>query len=196
MDMSRLTQDEQYARAAAEFGQALGRLARAYERDPDRQRDLLQDIHFALWRSFESYEGRASLRTWVYRVAHNTAASHVLKDGRARTSHWVDLEAAADAPDPASGPDSLEAVDILVRLMTLIHTLKPPDRQVMLLYLDGLDAKETGEITGLSPGAIATRSTASRRCSQNASTRVIHHEHRSAFPLADHARRDGRDLRR
>jgi RNA polymerase sigma factor (sigma-70 family) len=157
MDARRLTQDEHYARAAADFGPALGRLARAYERNPDRQRDLLQDIHFALWRSFEHFQGLSSVRTWVYRVAHNTAAAHVLKDKRARTSHWVDLEHAADAPDPTSTPDSREASDTLTRLMTLIHQLKPPDRQVMLLYLDGLDAKETGEITGLSPGAVAVK---------------------------------------
>jgi RNA polymerase sigma-70 factor (ECF subfamily) len=157
MDARRSSQDELYASAAAEFGAALGRLARAYERDADRQRDLLQDVHFALWRSFERYEGRASLRTFVYRVAHNTAASHVLRDRRARTAKWVDLEEAVNAPDPSAGHDGLEASDLLARLMTLIHQLKPPDRQVMLLYLDGLDAKETGEITGLSSGAVAVK---------------------------------------
>jgi RNA polymerase sigma factor (sigma-70 family) len=157
MDAQRLTQDEHYARAAAEFGPALGRLARAYERDVDRQRDLLQDIHFALWRSFATYQGLSSLRTWVYRVAHNTAASHVLKDKRARVAKWIDLEHAADAPDPAATADIHEASDTLARLMALIHQLKPPDRQVMLLYLDGLDAKATGDITGLSPGAVATK---------------------------------------
>jgi RNA polymerase sigma factor (sigma-70 family) len=157
MDARRLTQDELYARAAADFGPALGRLARAYERDADRQRDLLQEIHFALWRSFETYEARASVRTWVYRVAHNTAASHVLKDRRARTSRMVDLDHIADAPDPSASADSFDEADLLARLMALIHQLKPPDRQVMLLYLDDLDAAAIGEITGLSPGAVATK---------------------------------------
>jgi len=157
MDAHRLSQDEHYARAASEFGPALDRLARGYERDADRQRDLLQDIHFALWRSFETYQGLSSLRTWVYRVAHNTAASHVMKDKRARTSKWVDLDAAADAPDPATLGDARAATDTLARLIDLIHQLRPPDRQVMLLYLDDLDARETGEITGLSAGAVATR---------------------------------------
>lgn len=157
MDAQRPTQDELYARAAADFGPALGRLARAYERNADRQRDLLQDIHFAVWRSLASFEGRASLRTWVYRVAHNTAATHIQKDRRARTSQWIDLEHAADAPDPATGSEQLVESDLLSRLMLFIQTLKPPDRQVMLLYLDDLDAKDIGEITGLSPGAVATR---------------------------------------
>jgi DNA-directed RNA polymerase specialized sigma24 family protein len=44
-------QDHRYRDAAAEFGAALERLARAYEFDPDRRRDLLQEIHLALWRS-------------------------------------------------------------------------------------------------------------------------------------------------
>src|SRR5665213_950341 len=68
-----MTQDELYLRAIVEFGPALARLARAYEQDADQRRDLLQDVNFALWRSFASFAGQCSLRTWVYRVAHNTA---------------------------------------------------------------------------------------------------------------------------
>ena len=37
-------------------------------RDSDKRRDLFQEIHFAIWRSFAGYDGRCSLRTWVYRV--------------------------------------------------------------------------------------------------------------------------------
>jgi RNA polymerase sigma-70 factor (ECF subfamily) len=40
-------QDDLYEEAAATYGAALGRLARAYEADYDRGRDLLQDIHLA-----------------------------------------------------------------------------------------------------------------------------------------------------
>ena len=65
------SQDDQYRDAAAGFGPALDRLACAYEADPDIRRDLLQDIHLALWRSFANFDGRCSLRTWVYRIAHN-----------------------------------------------------------------------------------------------------------------------------
>lgn len=42
------TQDTQYDIAIAEFGSAIGRLAYAYERDPDKRKDLVQDIHFEL----------------------------------------------------------------------------------------------------------------------------------------------------
>ena len=53
-----------------------------------------------------------------------------------------------------------EAVDrelMLDELHALIHQLEPPDRQLVLLYLEGLDAASIGEITGLSPSNVATR---------------------------------------
>ena len=67
-----------YSDVAEEFGGALERLARAYEGDSDRRRDLLQEIHVALWRSLARFDGRCSMRTWVYRVAHNVATSRVI----------------------------------------------------------------------------------------------------------------------
>jgi RNA polymerase sigma-70 factor (ECF subfamily) len=150
-------QDERYAAAAAEFGAAIERLARAYEADADPRGDLIQDIHVALWRSFAGFDGRCSLRTWVYRVAHNTAASHVHKRRRSKVERWATLdaiEALPDADDPETAVGERRALD---RLMALIHALGPPDRQVLLLYLEDLDAAAIGEITGLSPGAVATK---------------------------------------
>jgi RNA polymerase sigma-70 factor, ECF subfamily len=41
--------------------------------------------------------------------------------------------------------------------MALIQTLKPIDRQIVLLFLEGVDAAGIAEVTGLSAGNIATR---------------------------------------
>jgi RNA polymerase sigma-70 factor, ECF subfamily len=54
-------------------------MARAYEADPSRRQDLLQEVHVAIWRSLLTCDGRCSLRTWVYRVAHYTATKHTLE---------------------------------------------------------------------------------------------------------------------
>ena len=86
------TQDELYRQAADTYAAALERLARAYEADTEVRRDLLQDIHIALWRSFAGFDGRCSLRTWVYRVAHNTATSHVIRQRRRNLQTLVGLE--------------------------------------------------------------------------------------------------------
>jgi RNA polymerase sigma-70 factor, ECF subfamily len=58
---SKTCPDDLFQQVAAEYGAALERLAHAYEADSDRCRDLLQEIHFQLWHSFERFDGRCSL---------------------------------------------------------------------------------------------------------------------------------------
>ena len=147
-------QDELYQEAVAGYGAALDRLARAYEAHPEERRDLLQDIHLGLWRSFEAFDGRCSLRTWVYRVAHNVATSHVIRQRR-KNSVLVTLEAIEAMPDGFCGTHD-QRVN-LERLMALIQRLKPLDRQMTLLYLEGMDAASIGEIIGASAGGVATK---------------------------------------
>ena len=138
-----------------QFGSSLDRLARAYEADPEKRRDLSQDIHFQLWRSFQRYDGRCSLRTWVYRIAHHVATSHVIRERRIFSS-LVALEELETFLDK-EGPESANRRVNLDRLSALVQRLKPLDRQVIVCYLEDMDAASIGEITGLSPGNVAIR---------------------------------------
>jgi len=133
-------QDELYREAADSFGAAMDRLVRAYELDFDKRRDLLQEIHLALWRSFDKFEERSSLRTWVYRVAHNTATSYAIRQRRLNSRLLFSLEQIDHASQEL---DVGERMDI-ERLLELIHQLRPPDREVMLLYLEDIDAAAIG----------------------------------------------------
>lgn len=151
------SQEDLYQDAARAFGPALERLARAYEADPELRRDLLQDIHVALWRSFAAFDGRCSARTWIYRVAHNVAASHVGRQRRAHAQELVGIEEMEHLPDAHSGQQAADRQHALDRLLQLIQRLKPLDRHVILSYLEGLDAAAIGEITGLSAGNVATK---------------------------------------
>lgn len=149
-------QDARYLEAAAEHGGALQRLAGATEANAERRRDLLQDMHVALWRSFASFDARCSLRTWVYRVAHNVAASHVDRERRTRAP-FVDLEKIEHLPSAQNISAELEESEAAAQLTAIIRQLGSPDRQIITLYLEGLDAASIAEVTGLSAGAVATR---------------------------------------
>ena len=143
-------QDALYERISTEFAAPLTRLARAHEADPSLQQDLLQDIHIALWRSLPSFGGRCSLRTWVYRVAHNAAATHVLRRRRRIVKNLVgldEIEIVSEAP----GVDVVvDEARMLSRLHELVQRLKPLDREVFVLYLEGLSMEDIAEIAGLS----------------------------------------------
>jgi len=151
------TQDGLYQEVAENYATALERLARAYEADPEVRRDPLQDIHIALWRSFGGFNGCCSLRTWVYRVAHNVAASHVIRQRRAKSLTLVGLEELESMPDKNAGVPAADRRHVLERLLELIQLLKPLERQVILSYLEGLDAASIADITGISPANVATK---------------------------------------
>ena len=145
-----------YERAVADYGNALKRLTRAYEMDADRRRDVLQEIHLALWESLARFDGRSALGTWVYRVAHNTATSVCIR----RKSARVQLVSLEDIELPTASIDRERDLDDrqgMERLLGLIQRLRPLDRQVMLLYLEDLDARAIGEIVGLSAANVATK---------------------------------------
>ena len=153
---ARTRRDDLYAEVAQQYGSALERLARGYEGDRDKRRDLVQEIHILLWRSLDRFDGRCSLRTWVYRVAHNAATSLVLRR-RARLPTLVGLDEVAEMSGTIDAEESANRQHALARLMALVRTLRPVDRQVMLLYLEGENADAIGEVVGLSPSNVATR---------------------------------------
>ena len=151
------SRDEWYAESIAQYGPALIRLARGYESCADRRQDLLQSIHIALWRSFALFDGRCSLRTWVYRVAHITATKHIVSDRRRRLREMLTLDEIPEAEDQQDALRIVDRNDALERLLALIERLKPLDRQIILLYLEDFSAQAIGELVGLSPENIATK---------------------------------------
>ena len=154
-ELGSAAQDRLYAEASAAHAAAIARLARAMEADADRARDLEQDIHLALWRSLAGYDGRCALGTWTYRVAHNVAATHMARG--ARTARLVALDDADALPAPGNPESAAGDAQLLDHIRELIAALKQPDRSVMLLYLEGLDAAAIGEIAGLSPANVAVK---------------------------------------
>lgn len=127
-----------------------GRLVRIARQYGGRDwQDLLQEIRLALWQSLDRFGGRASVDTWVYRVALNTALSHARKRRREVTG--------------TDAPDSLHAArwtrDPLKVLDAFLHSLDPVNRAVLLMDLEGLSRHEIGDVLGLSAGAVAVRMT-------------------------------------
>jgi len=150
-------QDELYQSAVAELGRALDRLASGYEADPDKRHDLRQEIHFQLWRSLAAFDGRCSLKTWTLRVAHNAAVSYVGREQRAN-SRLISLEEVEHgAATPDGRPPDIDHARACLQLAQLIRELKPLDRQIMISYLEELEAASISEITGLSAANVAMK---------------------------------------
>ncbi|MEP3420674.1 MAG: sigma-70 family RNA polymerase sigma factor [Erythrobacter sp.] len=144
-----------YRQAGEQFAPAIARLAQAIERNPEKARDLEQDMHCAIWSSLTRFDGRCALKTWVYRVAHNVAADHIDKSMRGPKKVPLEhIDALPAMKDPEK--DAAQAL-VLAQVAELIRRLPPLDAQVIVLWLEGESTADISDITGLSKSAVGVR---------------------------------------
>ena len=83
-----------------------------------------------------------------------------MRSSRLRSKTMVSLEEIEEAGGIASKEDSnlsVERRETVHHLHMLIQRLNPLDRQVILLYLEGMDAASIGQITGITSSYTATK---------------------------------------
>jgi RNA polymerase sigma-70 factor, ECF subfamily len=86
----------------------------------DEAEDLVQETFLRAWRSYDGFEGRSSVRTWLYRIATNACLTAIERRGRRPLPSGLGgpaddptapLEAAPELPWLQPLPDALVAVD-------------------------------------------------------------------------------------
>ena len=151
----------------ADLRQAFERILSQYELPPRRltfsyaaeqadRDDIHQEILTALWTALPRFRGDSSERTWVYRIAHNIAISLSVRRHRwtrGRETVTPDLPC-ADSLNPEAESLEEERHRILVEA---VRRISGPDKQIVMLHLEGLSKREIADVVGLSEGAVATR---------------------------------------
>lgn len=113
--------------------------------------DCMQEVIVSLWRYFDTFEGRSSERTWIYRVATNTMLMLRRKDSRYPTTEQIEAHGELNN---MSG----EVIDDNCQLLRqLISGLPEENGMIIRAHLDGFSYKEIAEMTDLTEGAVAMR---------------------------------------
>jgi len=108
--------------------------------DTDEAADIAQEVFIRAYQSFGRFDGRSSLRTWLFRIAHNLCVDRARRLGRTpeRTSldaGGVDEEAAVDVPDQRWDPQTIVLNDELISVIeSALSTMSEKLRSVLLLH--------------------------------------------------------------
>ena len=124
----------------------LNRVAASYEANPTLQEELLQDILESIWRSLKKFRAEASIKTYLYRIAHFRGARHVAKQVKRRKTHSSQQVEPVDFKYPEQHVEKQQQIE---RLLQAIHQLPIIQRQLITLFLEGFSYQEMAEVTGL-----------------------------------------------
>ena len=143
-----------FDRIVGEYGPLISRIAMSYEADPALREDLVQQIFLAVWQALPSYRADASLKTFVARIAQNRAISFVAKQVRLPPTAEMPELVESDHPDPEQS-----AIEASERKMLLEATrrLPLPQREVIILVLEGFSYAEIADMLNIAPNALALR---------------------------------------
>jgi RNA polymerase sigma-70 factor (ECF subfamily) len=157
------------------YGATMLRVAQMYVRDRATAEEVVQETWLAVLNGIDRFEGRSSLKTWLFRILTNRAKTRGARDGRmlpfsALAGASDDADEPSVDPDRFLGPDSPHPgawaappvpwpEDRLLERETLgviemaIQKLPEAQRDVILLRdVDGWTPMEVSDVLGITDG--------------------------------------------
>jgi RNA polymerase sigma-70 factor (ECF subfamily) len=125
--------------------------------DADRAADITQDTFINAYRKLDTLTDASSTRSWLYRIATNTAIDEMRRRRLVRPM-GDDQPTLANRADPSPGPESQVMAGTLdERVQRALAGLRPNHRQCLLLSdLEDMSPRQIGEIMDLSYAAVRT----------------------------------------
>lgn len=162
-----------FMRIVSLYHPAMRRLALVYVADSAVADDVVQDAWIGMLQGIHRFEGRSSLKTWLFRILSNTAKTRAQRERRSVA--FSNLGSADDDDEPAveaerfqsSGPgaghwltkpeswqdldERLASTETRRQIERVIETLPPNQRQVIILRdIEGWESLEVCNVLGLS----------------------------------------------
>ncbi len=169
--------EEAFGVLIAQYGQPLYSLVARSLQDPADAADITQEVFIKVFRSIRSFNGEASLRTWLYRIALREASNQrrwwtrhkkqeLTIDAPLATGEDVDERMCLSATlmDGAGSPyDLTVCAELKARVEDALRKLPEAFRTVVVLReMEGFSYEEIAEIVEAPAGTVKSRLTRGR----------------------------------
>lgn len=119
-----------------------------FAKDADEADDLFQEVLINLWKGMGTFREESKISTWIWRVSFNTCISAGRKKKHKPVRLSMDINLYEDHDE-----DSRQ----IKMLYSRVHRLKPFDRAIVMLWLEGICYEEIGAIVGISTKNVSVR---------------------------------------
>lgn len=131
------------------------RLCRGYLGPVPEADDLFQEVFLRVWQALGNFRGEAQVDTWVYRIGINTALLWRKREAKRKANEVSGMAGAELATAPEGGAS--EQSERLAGLQKAISQLKPLDRVVIGMVLEGFKHAEIAASTGLTTNNVGVK---------------------------------------
>lgn len=131
--------------------------------DAEEARDVSQEVFLQVFRTLEQFQGRSSLKTWIYRIAINQCHNRRRWWQRRRHGQMVSLDVVTPSEEPREGAEcgperQYERREQSQRMQRALGALPFRQRAVLLLReVEGLSCEQTADALGLPVGTVKSR---------------------------------------
>ena len=163
LDGLRAGDEVAFAELVERYHARLVRLARSFVASGEVAEEVAQETWLAVVRGIERFEGRSSLRTWLFRICANRARSAGEREHRMVSAERQEAAVDPDRFDPSGAwalpptdwadaiDDGLEAAVLAEHARRAIDELPEQQRQVVTLRdVEGLSSKEVCDVLSIS----------------------------------------------
>ncbi len=147
-----MSQEKLFIEFLEDYKNLIFKVSNIYCRLEEDRKDLIQEIILQLWKAFPKYDPTFARSTWTYRIALNVSISYVRKTStrnRAIQGYKSNVNLI-----------QIEEEDIneqLTELYDAIQFLKPLDKAIISLSLEGCKNKEIAKVLGITPSNVSTK---------------------------------------
>jgi RNA polymerase sigma-70 factor (ECF subfamily) len=155
----RTRDDSAFQQVFDRYYSSMLRVAATFVRTPDEAHEVIQETWIAVMESIDEFQGRASFRTWLFRILINRARTRAQREARVIAFSTLGIDAAVEAAAPWPGVEParndpeqmLLNSELRARLEAALQGLPRSQRLVISLRdVEGWSAREVCAALGLS----------------------------------------------